>query len=184
MPNPAYHRYPRAPCPVIFREPSVNLGLGSWGKPPHLVGDAFRHRFGIDPDSADAYAFTSLDFEKPQAGRQGRSGGFAHLKTLIDCCEEAVTAGTLAAARRRRYSGKARADQTPRGRRHDRSRQFARHRGDDRAFEFTYGEETFAGTLIASMASFSRKMFSSPKRRPSATPGFRPASAPRVQRPL
>src|SRR5258708_24771904 len=35
------------------------------------------------PDSADAYAFTSLDFEK-SAARFGKLGGFAHLKTLID----------------------------------------------------------------------------------------------------
>src|SRR5258706_14558651 len=51
--------------PVYFREPSVNLGIGAMaGKPPHLVGRAFLDRFGISPDSADAYAFTCLDFEK------------------------------------------------------------------------------------------------------------------------
>jgi sulfur-oxidizing protein SoxB len=49
--------------PGYFREPSVNLGLGAMqGSPPHLVGRAFLDRFGIAPDSADAYAFTSLDF--------------------------------------------------------------------------------------------------------------------------
>ena len=70
--------------PVFFREPSVNIGLGEMaGKPPHLVGKAFLNRFGISPDSADAYAFTSLDFEK-SAARFGKLGGFAHLKTLID----------------------------------------------------------------------------------------------------
>ena len=70
--------------PGYFREPSVNLGLGTMlGKPPHLVGRAFLDRFGITPDSADAYAFTSLDFEK-SAARFGKLGGFAHLKTLID----------------------------------------------------------------------------------------------------
>ncbi|WP_213772183.1 thiosulfohydrolase SoxB [Bradyrhizobium sp. dw_78] len=70
--------------PVYFREPSVNLGLGEMrGRPPHLVGKAFLDRFGIRPDSADAYAFTFLDFEK-SAARFGRLGGFAHLKTLID----------------------------------------------------------------------------------------------------
>src|ERR1700742_3076840 len=51
--------------PVFFREPSVNIGVGEMeGKPPHLVGKAFLDRFGISPDSADAYAFTFLDFEK------------------------------------------------------------------------------------------------------------------------
>src|SRR5271156_5222363 len=70
--------------PVYFREPSVNLGIGAMaGKPPHLVGRAFLDRFGISADSANAYAFTFLDFEK-SAARFGKLGGFAHLKTLID----------------------------------------------------------------------------------------------------
>jgi sulfur-oxidizing protein SoxB len=70
--------------PVYFREPSVNLGIGAMaGKPPHLVGRAFLDHFGIRPDSADAYAFTCLDFEK-SAIRFGKLGGFAHLKTLIE----------------------------------------------------------------------------------------------------
>jgi sulfur-oxidizing protein SoxB len=70
--------------PVYFREPSVNIGIGDMaGKPPHLVAKAFLDRFGIRADSADAYAFTSIDFEK-SAARFGRLGGFAYLKTLID----------------------------------------------------------------------------------------------------
>ena len=70
--------------PVYFREPSVNLGIGGMqGRPPHLVGRAFLDRFGVRSDSADAYAFTSVDFEK-SAARFGKLGGFAHLKTLID----------------------------------------------------------------------------------------------------
>src|SRR4051794_757048 len=70
--------------PVYFREPSVNLGIGAMqGRPPHLVGRAFLDHFGIKPDSANAYAFTCLDFEK-SAARFGKLGGFAHLKTLID----------------------------------------------------------------------------------------------------
>ncbi|HET7887062.1 MAG TPA: thiosulfohydrolase SoxB [Bradyrhizobium sp.] len=70
--------------PGYFREPSVNLGLGAMAsQPPHLVGRAFLDRFGIKPESADAYAFSSLDFEK-SAARFGKLGGFAHLKTLID----------------------------------------------------------------------------------------------------
>src|SRR3954452_11848774 len=70
--------------PVYFREPSVNIGIGSMqGNPPHLVGKAFLERFGIRADSADAYAFTCIEFEKA-AARFGRLGGFAHLKTLID----------------------------------------------------------------------------------------------------
>jgi S-sulfosulfanyl-L-cysteine sulfohydrolase len=70
--------------PVYFREPSVNIGIGEMqGRPPHLVAKAFLDRFGISADSADAYAFTSVDFEK-SAQRFGKLGGFAHLKTLID----------------------------------------------------------------------------------------------------
>ena len=70
--------------PVYFREPGVNLGVGAMaGQPPHLVGRAFLDRFGIRPDSADAYAFTCVEFEKA-APRFGKLGGFAHLKTLID----------------------------------------------------------------------------------------------------
>jgi S-sulfosulfanyl-L-cysteine sulfohydrolase len=70
--------------PGYFREPSANLGVGAMaGQPPHLVAQAFLDRFGIKPESADAYAFTSLDFEK-SAARFGKLGGFAHIKTLID----------------------------------------------------------------------------------------------------
>lgn len=79
--------------PVYFREPSVNIGIGAMaGKPPHLVGRAFLDRFGIRPDSADAHAFTCLDFEK-SAARFGRLGGFAHIKTLIDRLRSDVGAG-------------------------------------------------------------------------------------------
>ena len=70
--------------PVYFREPSVNIGIGAMqGKPPHLVGRALLDRYGLRPDSADAYAFSCLDFER-SAARFGKLGGFAHLKTLID----------------------------------------------------------------------------------------------------
>lgn len=70
--------------PVYFREPSVNLGVGSMaGKPPHLVGEAFLKHFGIAPDTRLAHAYTYLDFAEA-AHRYGRLGGFAHLKTLID----------------------------------------------------------------------------------------------------
>ena len=70
--------------PVYFREPSVNIGIGAMqGQPPHLVGRALLDRYGLRPDSADAYAFSCLDFER-SAARFGKLGGFAHLKTLID----------------------------------------------------------------------------------------------------
>lgn len=70
--------------PMYFREPRVNIGIGEMmGRPPHLVGRAFLDHFRINADSAEAYAFTALDFEK-SAARFGKLGGFAYLKTLID----------------------------------------------------------------------------------------------------
>lgn len=69
--------------PIHFREPSVNLGVGpAAGKPPHLVGAALLRRFRIAPGSAQAHAFTSLDFEHA-ARVYGKVGGFAHLATLV-----------------------------------------------------------------------------------------------------
>ena len=69
--------------PVRFREPSVNLGIGpASGRAPHLVGQAFLKQFGIAPGSAEAHAFTCLDFEAASR-RFGRMGGFAQLATLI-----------------------------------------------------------------------------------------------------
>jgi S-sulfosulfanyl-L-cysteine sulfohydrolase len=69
--------------PLHFREPSVNLGVGSAsGQPPHLVGEALLRRFGIARGSAEAHAFTFLDFSEA-AGTYGMIGGFAHLATLV-----------------------------------------------------------------------------------------------------
>jgi len=70
--------------PVWFREPNVNLGVGaSNGKVPHLVGDKFLKHYGIKPGTADAAAFTYIDFDTASKA-YGRVGGFAHLKTLVD----------------------------------------------------------------------------------------------------
>ena len=70
--------------PVFFREPSVNIGIGSMlAKPPHLVGRAFLQHFGMEAGGRAAHAFTFLDYEEA-AHRYGRMGGFAHLKTLIE----------------------------------------------------------------------------------------------------
>ncbi len=71
-------------APAFFREPSVDIGVGAMrGRPPHLVGRAFLDYFGIKPGSRAAHAFTYLDFDEA-AHRYGRTGGFAHLKTLVD----------------------------------------------------------------------------------------------------
>jgi sulfur-oxidizing protein SoxB len=69
--------------PIYFREPNVNLGIGSaLGKAPHLVGQALLKHFGIPVGGIEAHAFTYLDFDKA-ATQYGRVGGFAHLKTLV-----------------------------------------------------------------------------------------------------
>ncbi|MDF3822295.1 thiosulfohydrolase SoxB [Leptospira sp. 96542] len=69
--------------PVYFREPSVNLGLGTMsGQLPHLVGESLLKAAGIPAGSAAAHAYTYLDFETA-ARRYGRVGGFAHLATLV-----------------------------------------------------------------------------------------------------
>ncbi|WP_333826122.1 thiosulfohydrolase SoxB [Pinisolibacter sp.] len=69
--------------PIWFREPNVNLGVGSMpGEAPHVVGEAFLKHFGLSAGGREAHAFTYLDFEK--ASRvYGRVGGFAHLATLV-----------------------------------------------------------------------------------------------------
>lgn len=69
--------------PIHFREPSVNLGVGSMhGQMPHLVGEHLLRAAGIPAGTALAHAYTSIDFERA-ARRFGKVGGFAHLATLV-----------------------------------------------------------------------------------------------------
>jgi sulfur-oxidizing protein SoxB len=69
--------------PIHFREPSVNLGVGAMrGQWPHLVGEKLLSAAGLRARSAEAHAFTYLDFERA-ASRYGKVGGFAHLATLV-----------------------------------------------------------------------------------------------------
>ena len=69
--------------PVHFREPNVNLGIGTMrGRAPHLVGAALLKQFGIAPGSHAAFAFAHLEFER-LARLYGKVGGFAHLATLV-----------------------------------------------------------------------------------------------------
>ena len=68
--------------PTYFREPSVNLGLGSMhGQLPHVVGENLLKAAGVRPGTFAAHAYTHIDFEKA-ARRCGKVGGFAHLATL------------------------------------------------------------------------------------------------------
>ena len=69
--------------PIYFREPSVNLGFGpALNRPPHIVGEYFLDHYGLKAGSAEAHAFTFLDFENA-AQRYGKMGGFAHLASLV-----------------------------------------------------------------------------------------------------
>ena len=70
--------------PVYFREPNINLGVGdAYGRPPHIVGKKLLEEMGLKENSPEAYAYTYLDFEKA-AKKYGKTGGFAHIKTLLD----------------------------------------------------------------------------------------------------
>ena len=69
--------------PIWFREPNVNIGIGgAVGKVPHIVGEKLLKTYGIKPGSAEAHAFTYLDFAQA-AKTYGKVGGFAHLATLV-----------------------------------------------------------------------------------------------------
>ena len=69
--------------PIYFREPDVNIGLGSMkGQLPHLVGEHLLKVAKVRPGTAEAHALTHLNFEKA-ARRYGKVGGFAHLATLV-----------------------------------------------------------------------------------------------------
>src|SRR3954463_4332308 len=65
--------------PVHFREPSINIGNG---QPPHLVGETLLKKYQIAAGSPLAHACTHLDFEA-LARRYGKTGGYAHLATLV-----------------------------------------------------------------------------------------------------
>jgi len=50
--------------PIYFREPDVNIGLGSMmGKAPHLVGEELLKHFKVRPNTMESHAFTYLNFE-------------------------------------------------------------------------------------------------------------------------
>lgn len=69
--------------PIRFREPSVNLGVGSMaGQLPHLVGEQLLKKAGLRPGTAHAHAYTYIDFETASK-RYGKVGGFAELATLV-----------------------------------------------------------------------------------------------------
>jgi len=79
--------------PNYFREPNVNLGVGSaYGHMPHLVGNHLLKELksiGVKPGSPEAYAFTFLNFEE-MARKYGRTGGFAQIKTVLDSLRDSA----------------------------------------------------------------------------------------------
>ena len=69
--------------PLYFREPSINMGIGSMqGQLPHLVGEHLLRFAKVPANTPMAHALTHLDFERA-AQRYGKVGGFAHLATLV-----------------------------------------------------------------------------------------------------
>jgi sulfur-oxidizing protein SoxB len=70
--------------PVLFREPSVNLGVGeARGRVPHVSGKALLDLYRIAPGSAAAYALSSEDFVA-LARAYGRLGGLDRIATIVN----------------------------------------------------------------------------------------------------
>ncbi|MFK7869205.1 MAG: thiosulfohydrolase SoxB [Roseobacter sp.] len=70
--------------PHYFREPSVNIGVGSnKGAVPHITGADFRKLYGIEDGSYSAYALTYDDFASLAKG-YGNIGGLDRVSTVIN----------------------------------------------------------------------------------------------------
>jgi sulfur-oxidizing protein SoxB len=81
--------------PVLFREPSVNLGIGeARGQLPHITGQAFLDHFKIAPGSANAYALSAEDFSA-LAKTSGRLGGLDRIATALKSIRAARPNRTL-----------------------------------------------------------------------------------------
>ena len=69
--------------PIYFREPEINLGVGSaLGQVPHITGANFRKMYGIDDGSPSHYALTHNDFSA-LANEYGRVGGLDRVATVV-----------------------------------------------------------------------------------------------------
>ena len=69
--------------PIYFREPEINLGVGSaLGQVPHITGAKFRKMYGINDGSPSHYALTHNDFSA-LAKEYGRVGGLDRVATVI-----------------------------------------------------------------------------------------------------
>lgn len=70
-------------APTYYRQASANIGLGAEAdQPPFLVGEHVLEHYRIIPNSLPAYLLSSLNFPG-LAEIYGRSGGYAHLATVI-----------------------------------------------------------------------------------------------------
>lgn len=70
--------------PVLFREPSVNLGVGAArGLVPHITGRALLDFYHIPAGSPEAYALSSEDFAA-LARTYGRIGGLDRIATIVN----------------------------------------------------------------------------------------------------
>ena len=70
--------------PIYFREPEVNIGVGSnKGLVPHITGADFRKAYGIVDGSPLAYALTHDDFESLARG-YGKVGGLDRVATVVN----------------------------------------------------------------------------------------------------
>lgn len=70
--------------PVYYREPDIHIGIGNLmeNELPHLVGKHLLDYLKIHPRTHSAHALTFLDFPE-LAVKFGKTGGFAHLSTLV-----------------------------------------------------------------------------------------------------
>jgi sulfur-oxidizing protein SoxB len=70
--------------PVLFREPSTNIGVGeARGKVPHVTGREFLDLYKIPAGGAQAYALTPEDFAT-LAKSYGRLGGLDRIATVVN----------------------------------------------------------------------------------------------------
>lgn len=69
--------------PVLFREPSTNVGVGeAKGVVPHVTGRALLDLYNLKPGSPEAFALTSEDFTA-LAKTYGRMGGLDRIATVV-----------------------------------------------------------------------------------------------------
>lgn len=75
--------------PIYFREPEVNIGVGTnTGAVPHVTGADFRKLYGIHDGSPSAYALTYSDFSS-LARAYGKVGGLDRVATVVNAIRAA-----------------------------------------------------------------------------------------------